>query len=218
MARIDWKQEAQGREKIYFILLPLLLLFMFGRIVWGPRLSKTADLQKSLQAEQGIVTAYKKQLEELKKQQAQAGSQVAAPATVSATDERFAAYSRGEMKSRQEVLGEVIRAITGPQVVKDGIELLSHKSGTEIDANTYLMIPLEIDLEGPFGALLRYLDRVEDLPLLLTIDNVELNAPPEKGGRVQAKLFSTVYVVKSAAAITQGGSLPTATTPARGGK
>ncbi|MBI2345916.1 MAG: hypothetical protein HYV03_03360 [Deltaproteobacteria bacterium] len=204
---IEWKQEAQLREKIYFFAILLLVVVMFARVLWGPKAAQTRDSQKQVELVSLRVETLKKRLGELKKLQASRSQQQVPPPTTGGPNARFDPYRMGAVRSRQEVMSEVIRALTGPQALQ-GLVLNGHSIGSDADAGSYLIVPLEFTIEGPFAAMLQYLDKVEELPLLLTVDNVTLTAPAETPDRVQAKLATAVYVVKSAAAITGEGPSP----------
>lgn len=212
---IDWKQEAQGRERIYFVVFLLLIPLMFGRVVWGPKRVKTAEVAQELKNVMLQVDTVKNRLTEVKKIQAARAGARPTETSAAATngDGRFAPYMQGLVRSRQEVMSDIVKRLTGPQALK-GIALNGHSIGSDVDAGTYLTVPLELNLEGPFAALVQYFDAVEKMPLLLTIDNITLNAVTEAPGRIQVRLATTVYVVKSAAAITSGATVPP--TPATG--
>lgn len=202
---IDWKQEAQGRERIYFFIFLLLVPVMFGRVLWGPKRAETAHKKKDLEAVMLQVETLKKRLGDVKKIQASraAAQPVEAVVQSQGVDERFAPYLSGAVRSRQDVMSEIVGRLTGPNALQ-GLALNGHSIGVDVDAGIYLAIPLEVNIEGPFAALVRYFDAVEKMPLLLTIDNIALSTPPETPAKIQSKLSTTAYVVKSAAALTAG--------------
>lgn len=202
---IDWKQEAQGREKAYFFLILVMMVVMFMRVLWGPKLADNKVVDQDFKNVMLQVNTLKARLADVKKQQADSvGHEVATPAVAQpVSDDRFSSYLKGEVRSRQEVMSEVVQKLTGPQVLK-GLALNGHSVGTDVDSGTYLAVPLELNLEGPFAALVQYFDAVEKLPLLLAVDNLSVSGPPETPGRLLARLSISVYVVKSAAAITAG--------------
>ena len=214
---IDWKQEAQGRERIYFAVFLLLVPVMFGRVLWGPKMAETREIGKELAAIVLQRDTLKDRLAELKKLQAERAAHPEQPEPTTADStvpSRFAKYLEGKIQSRQAVMGEIVRQLTGPEVMK-GLSLNGHSIGSDADAGTYTTVPLELYLEGPFAALVQYFSAVEQVPLLFAVDNISLVSPAEKPGVIQTRLAMTIYVVKSAAAIM---SAPTAIPGASGGE
>ncbi|MBI4367434.1 MAG: hypothetical protein HY543_11495 [Deltaproteobacteria bacterium] len=214
---IEWKQAVPGREKLYFPLMWVLIVVMFGRMFWGPRLGATALIKEELENVNLQVQTLAGRLEEVRKHQEgrpTAPAPAPAPTTEGKSTERFAEYLLGKVQSRQAVLGSVIQELTGPQILR-GLVLNGHSVGSDVDGGNYLSIPLELNLEGQFPATVQYLSSAEKLPLLFTIDNLTLSAPPERPGQIQTKLMTTVYVVKSASALPGDvAPLPPAPAPA----
>ncbi|MBI4237901.1 MAG: type 4a pilus biogenesis protein PilO [Deltaproteobacteria bacterium] len=212
-SKVDWTQEANSREKVMVAVLLLAVLYVFGTYVWGVQWAKKKELQ-------GQIDTVKMQVEAMQKLLAAQPTVVqqkpVVPAgTVSvAEDARFAPYLRGEIKTREEVMKEVVTGLTAPSSLQ-GVELTGFSFSQEKDEGHYVTVPFDLRVKGPFSATVGYLERIEKLPLMAVLDQAVIASPPENRAQLSTAIRGLLFVVKSAAALAPSGAVPIA--PAAGG-
>lgn len=211
--KVDWTQEAVGREKVLFFVFLGVLVYLFNTLVWSRAQASAADTAKQMKT----LTAQIASMEQLLKATRDRAEQPKAPQaetpTVSGDDPRFAPYLRGEIRRTEEVLEEVVKNLTNPLALQ-GIELASFSMERANDSGTYLRVPFTFQIDGSFAATVQYLQRIEELPLLVIFDDIDVLSPADRRARLQTTLRATLYVVKSASALT-APLTPTGTTPGK---
>lgn len=203
--KFDWSQEAPNREKLWLFVILGLVVYVFFALVWGPQRGKTKHYRSEVDNVQTQIDAAQK-LVEATVQAAQSGV-VEAPPGIAPDDPRFAPYLRGELRPSEDVLEEVVAAVTSPQALR-GIELVGFQQMAANETEHYRRIPFELRLEGPFGATVQYLEYIEALPLLIVYDDVDVLSPEGNRAVLKVTLKASLYVVKSASALASPAAVP----------
>lgn len=187
-SQIDLKQEASSKERIYFLVIILLIIVSFARWLYIPKMAQT----KKVQAE---IASSKMQIDTLKK-----FAQLKLPvATTQATEQKVKTGSKFEkaieesMRSEQQVVADIVKLITQSNIL-NGVSLAGMNFGAEVNKGTYGYVPVSIELQGRYTGILSYLERVEKLGKLITADNVEISAK-ENPSKVTAKIMGSIYVI-----------------------
>lgn len=204
--KFDWSQEAPNRERLWLVVILVMVVYVFYSLVWGPQRIKTKNYRKEVETVETQIDAAQK-LVEATINAAQSGA-VAAPPGIAPDDPRFAPYLRGELRSSEEVLEEVVAKLTAPQALR-GMDLVGFQQKEANETEHYQRVPFELRLEGPFGATVQYLEYIEALPLLLVYDDVEILSPEENRAMLKMTLKASLYVVKSASALASPAAAPT---------
>lgn len=201
-SKIDWGQEAVPRERVLFFLFLGVIVYLFYSLVWSRAESAAKETAKQTKVLTAQIASMEQLLDATKKQAEQ--PKVEQPEVVPGApkeDPRFAPYLRGELKRSEEVLEEMVKNLTNPLILR-GVELASFSMDKAIDGGTYLRVPFTLQVEGPFAATMLYLQHIEELPLLVVFDDLEVVSPAKQRMQLMTTLRSTLYVVKSAAALT----------------
>lgn len=196
--KIEWSQEAPTREKLWFLLVLLLVAYVFATLLWVPQRGKNREIDKKIEVAQAHVDALEKVLAARAAQDA-APAAVVAPGSVEA-DPRFAVYLDGKIRDREEVLGSVMQEISSPKVLKN-VMLLDMVFGEDDKQNDYVRVPFSLSLEGEFGETLAYLERIEKRPLLVIYDGIALSAMAENPLKLTTRIQASLFVVQSAEAL-----------------
>lgn len=216
-SKVDWTQEATAREKVMVGVLLLGILYVFGTYIWGVQWDRQKDFQKQIDTVKTQVEAMQKLLAA---QPAATAQQPAVPAGTEAVveDPRFEPYRRGQIKTREEVMKEVVQGLTAPSSLQ-GVELTGFSFSQEKDEGHYMTVPFDLRVKGPFSATVGYLERIEKLPLMAVLDQAVIASPPENRAQLSTAIRGLLFVVKSAAALAPGAGAPGAVpaAPAAGG-
>lgn len=196
--KIEWSQEAPTREKLWFLLVLVLVVYVFATLLWFPQRAKGRGIDKKIEKAQAQVDALEKVLAAQAVQQA---APAAAPAPGSTeADPRFAAYLDGKIRDREEVLGSVMQEVGSPKVLKN-VTLLDMVFGDDDKQTDYVRVPFSLSLEGEFGETLAYLERIEKKPLLVIYDGIAMSALAENPLKLTTRLQASLFVVQSAEAL-----------------
>lgn len=91
---------------------------------------------------------------------------------------------------------QVLRSVTGLAGESGlGVVRVKRKEGRPQVNPLYAEIPLEITLQGGYQGLLRFAEKVGQMPRLVTISEFQLKPPAaaDSGFRIQADLVATVF-------------------------
>lgn len=191
-SQIDLKQEGSGRERVYFALILVLIVVMFARWFYVPKLTQMKTVKVEIRNSL-LQIGTLKQFAQLKL------PEVAAPLaqrSISAGT-RFEKAVEEHMRSQQQVVAEIIKALSTANALK-GVTMNGINLGAEVNKGAYGAVPLTIDLEGKYSGVTSYLSSIERLGKLITIDNIELKVKDSSGSVVQARVVMNIYLVHAA--------------------
>lgn len=151
------------------------------------------------------VLPYGRKVEALQKQLATVRSEVQLHRVQAASLEKI----RKEREVLERQLAELLRRLPPereiPQLLRSvtglagesglGVVRVKRKEGRPQVNPLYVEIPLEITLQGGYQGLLRFAEKVGQMPRLVTISEFQLKPPAaaDSGFRIQADLVATVF-------------------------
>lgn len=212
ISQIDLKQEAAGKEKIYFAIILLLIVVTFARWFYIPKVKEIKLLKVEVKnASLQIDTL--KQFANLKLPTLQTQPQNHNQQIKSGT--KFEKAIEESMKSQQQVVADIVRQLTSQNVLNN-VSISGMSFGSEVDKGGYGLIPVSIDVDGRYAGILGYLEHIETFGKLITVDNVELTTDAKSPTYVKAKLNMNIYVVHTGGPGQQAGQPAGQPAPAGG--
>lgn len=191
-SQIDLKQEGSGRERVYFALILVLIVVMFARWFYIPKLAKMKQVKVEIKNSL-LQIGTLKQFAQLKLPELE--SPVSQQYISAGT--KFERAVEEHMRSQQQVVAEIIKALSTANALK-GVIISGINLGDEVNKGAYGAVPLTINLEGKYSGVVSYLSSIERLGKLITIDNIELKVKEGSGSVVEAKVAMNIYLVHKA--------------------
>lgn len=187
-SKIDWAGEPSQREKLYFVVILLLFVFVFARLLWMPTMAKTKIRKQEISNTKVQISTLKKFIninEKLKQE-------------VKPTDTRIVnkhiEEALGEMPNDpQQAIALIIQDVTSRRLLGSVI-IDSVSFDNPVAKLGYAAVPITMSLEGTFSSLQNYMSRLEKLKYLFTVDNITFKASDKHPGMINAVLNSSLYV------------------------
>ena len=186
----DFHKRPPRREMALIGLVGIGLFYVFFTFLCQPRTAKlqvlqgqSAELQKQLKAAEALVAAVEQQMT-LQEQRQETPSETS--------------QSEGRWQRFLEQGGDPASAVTmalallADRSYLGQARLLQTSVGDKESRKGYAVIPLTIELRGPYAALVHYLEALEqpDQPLLVS----ELSFRSDTGGFLVAKMMVELYL------------------------
>ncbi|PIR17778.1 MAG: hypothetical protein COV46_02715 [Deltaproteobacteria bacterium CG11_big_fil_rev_8_21_14_0_20_49_13] len=198
-SQFDLKQEAGSRERIYFIIILLLIVVAFARWFYIPKIKQAKLLRVEIK-NQSMQIDTLRQFAKLKIPTLQ--PQQADQQATFKTGTMFEKAVEESSKSEQQVIADIVRMLTSNNVL-NGVSVSGMNFMPEVNKGNYSTVPIEINLEGKYSGMLNYLGHVEKFGKLVTTDNIELTTSEKAPNVVKAKIDASIYVVNALEAPSQ---------------
>lgn len=188
LAKIDWEQEPSAREKVYFFLILILIVFAFARLLWLPTFAKIKVKKQEIENVKMQVSTLEKFIKINKKIEPQKKVQ-----TTKGVNVGIESVLEEMPDDPQEAIAKVIQEITSRRSLGSAtLESVSFKS--PVAQTGYAAVPILLSVEGTFSALQNYLSRLEKIRYLFTVDNIIFKGSDLHPGLIKADLKCNLYV------------------------
>ncbi len=174
-----WEENATKREKFLVVFVSILVpIFLFYQFYYTHAKEKIDTLRKEVKKLDLEIKRYKKLVMKIK-------------------------FLETQMKQRQKFLNRVKKILPSqkeiPDILKrisdvakeDNLEVITFKPGKEIPQNYYQTIPINMEIEGRFNNVIKFLNDIESLERLIVLNNVKFQM---KNNRLNAMV--TFYTFK----------------------
>lgn len=184
---MELKRTAEPREQILSLVMIMALFGMFFRVIYFPKRAANVQLNSqitSLRLERDALQKFTEALAfKLKESpQREPPKQLASKIRI----------LKGEAKPLTKVTSDLLTHLTAPAFLRGLLvrEMSDLPAKQEIG---YQKAGFFINAEGTFDGITKYLERMDAMPVLLTIDNVSMKATAPKAARVSAEISGTLF-------------------------
>ena len=156
-----WEENATKREKFLVIFVSILVpIFLFYQFYYTHAKEKIDTLRKEIKKLDLEIKRYKKLAIKIK-------------------------FLETQMKQRQKFLNRVKKILPSQKEIPDilkrisdvakenNLEVITFKPGKEIPQNYYQTIPINMEIEGRFNNVIKFLNDIESLERLIVLNNVK---------------------------------------------
>lgn len=189
-SKIDWKEEASKREKLYFALLLVMVVFMFARVFWIPKAQAIREEKARIKGVKTQIVELKRFIDEKLKEKIMGERAAERPLGVGGQLEKLL----GKSRDKAIAASSLVDALTIPSS-RRGLNLISMNFGKEVGKNGFYILPMELTVEGSFRSLYKYIGQVELFPQLVTVDNIDIKTGARGRAEVLAKLNFSLYIM-----------------------
>ncbi|MFN3302051.1 MAG: type 4a pilus biogenesis protein PilO [Patescibacteria group bacterium] len=175
-----WEEESTRREKIFLVILTILLpLILFYKVYFSSiqeKIKKYKEEINNLNIEIAKLEVYQKKEKDLEMQLNEW--------------KKFLDEVKNFLPTEKEV-PSLLKNVSS--IAKQSqLEILSFSPKNEEPRDYYVVIPFEIHLKGFFSNIISFLNKVETLERLITLENIEFN-PQEKEDKLIVKCLFYTY-------------------------
>lgn len=192
LPKVSWDQEPTMREKLFFGIAIVGLLFFFLNAFWTPGADKISARKIEVKSVQGQIDAMRKLLEST---QQQLVSQNVERKPLPPSDDRVRKLVERRVIDPVEEVHNVV-ALLSSRKLSRGSKVDDVSVGQTIEKETYSMVPISIRLSGRYGAIQSYFESLEQAEMPIVVRRFTLNA--DVGGIVTAAIEVELYIVKRA--------------------
>lgn len=187
-SKIDLNQESQLRERIFFVLILILMIVIFFRLFWTPKVSQIKQEKVQMDAFAAQEKTLRKFLD------------MKAPENKVSTDKgketlasKQAGMLLGEEGNVESEVAELLRTIGDGDLLKD-VRILSISTMLRVDKDGFGMVPVDVVLKGRFSSIGQYFQNVGKLNNPLNIEGIELNSSKTEKGVLEARIRINLFV------------------------
>ena len=179
----DWKKSISPREQVLSGLVLLAFVTMFFRVVYFPKRDGNEDLAKKIVASELEQSSLEKFTQALMQATPQKVTlQVQSPALQ---------VLKGSEKPAAKAIADLLSILSD----RDFLQGLSVKELNDLPPKQergYRKITFTVKVAGPFVAAMNYIKRVENLPVLLSVDLIEMLSPAFQSEEITLELIGTL--------------------------
>lgn len=187
-SKIDLNDEPTAREKVYFVIVIVLITVAMMRLFWLPGIDGIKKKKVEVNNVKLQISTLRKFIEIDRKipSSRPAGDKIGNNRPLEA-----ALAQMGE--DPKKVMADVVRDITSRRFM-GSIVLNNLSFESAIAKSGYTEVPITLSVLGTFSALQSYLTMLEKLDYLITVDNVVFRLSEDHPGLVVADLNASIYV------------------------
>lgn len=182
ITKVDWKAMPTAREKTIFYGALFFFFIFFLRSCWFPSMN--------------AITAVQQEMNDAMKEK----SEIESPAGFLGmpsqkwlgTEEKRGEYLSAAKKLSDSPNIVMMREFSNPALLR-GLKLIDIKFEQASQQKGVLTQPWKLSLYGSFVSVGSYLERLESLPMLLIIDNIDIKTSNDPLGHVSAEVSGTGY-------------------------
>lgn len=186
---MELKKTANRREQLLGALVIVGILIMFVRVVYGPK----KDFNAGIKVKRDALKAEKESLEQLTKVLTEKMAKTESTNTFDRLSTKLEIL-KGEKEPLAKETSALLAHITGKPFLK-GVVLKEVSDQSPKTLGGYKSAAFFLNAEGSFSNIVRYMERVEQLPALLTIDDVSLQSITVKSKQLSAELTGTLFAL-----------------------
>ncbi|MFH1654313.1 MAG: type 4a pilus biogenesis protein PilO [Pseudomonadota bacterium] len=184
VTKVDWNSVPTKKERIIFFIVIFLLLVVFLRSCLVPS-GKALSLVKT------SLTDVTTEQNELKKSLSEAAAEESVSKWNGSKDmrEKYSSWARRIANSPEVVL---LRDFTSPSILGD-VKVTAFDFDESKPQDGIMVKKIKLSLNGSFFSIAGYFDKIEQLPLLLITESLDVVSSKDGFGRVDVNADMTVY-------------------------
>jgi len=192
MPKVKLDQEPSLREKILFAASLVIVAIMFANNLWQPARAEAKKIRSEAASVRSQADAMDKLLaaarEQIQRMQATSEEAPKIDEAVKRILERPALDPVTEINTTVEKLGS--------RMIARRVRIGRIEPGQQSDAGGYSIVPIQLELTGPYTAVQNYLDAIESVDRALVVRRLEMKGGGESGGELSTSLSVDLYIVK----------------------
>lgn len=193
LPKIKLDQEPSSRERIFFGLALVGLAFFFLNVLWTPSSDEVAriraeknNLKVQSEAIQKLVELTKEKLAQASATKQEKGPQI---------DEGLQKLLERRVTDIAEEVNSTVDRLGSRQVARR-VKVSRVNVGDRIEMPGYLLVPIEVDLRGPYTGIQNFMEAVEGLDRPVAIRSFEMKLDHENPGQLAAALNVELYIAR----------------------
>lgn len=184
---LNLKKQAPRREQILILLLLPALFMLFYRVIYAPKKLLITQLKGRVQT----LTLEKKALEKFTQALIQKLPE-ATPSALSKSIDTKIKILNGDLKTEAKDASEILQRLSAKPAIDD-ITITGMKDKSSEKAAGFQKRKFTIIAVGSFRNITKYLETIDEIQALFTIDNIALQAVAEKAAKITVQLDGSLY-------------------------
>lgn len=185
-----WNDEPKLREKLMFGVAVLGVVVLFFDMLFTPLSERRETLLKDEKAVAAQVKSVQSAIAKMKEDLASRVQAVRPPPKMDERSRRILGRKFGDVGEETTAIVDVL----GGRHVASRVKVQKVSVGQQVDMQSYIDVPLSIELQGTYTAVLNYLEFIERIDQPLFVKAVRLQREREGGGTLQVVLTIEFYV------------------------
>lgn len=186
---MELKQTAEVREQLLSLVMIVAIFAMFFRVIYFPKRESSQQLRNQIMGLKMERDALQKFTEALSSKLQESGRQE--PPKQLSTKLQIL---KGTLQSLSEETSDLLSHLISTPLLK-GLVIREMSDVPPKKETGYLKSGFFINAEGTFKNVTKYLERIDALPVLLTIDNISMKALAPKANKVSVEMNGSLYAL-----------------------
>ncbi len=192
LPKIKLDQEPSIRERIFFGAALVGLFLLFVNTFWTP----TSEAMSRLRLEKKSLTIQAQAMEKLiQAARDQMARRPVKAEGVSKVDERVQKIIERRVVDMAEEINSTVDALGSRKVAKR-VKVKKIGIGDRVDMPGYTVIPISLELQGPYTGVQTFMESVESIERPVVIQSFDMGLDKEKPGELNATLNVDLYIAK----------------------
>ncbi len=188
ISKLELPNLSEYKVELIALLAAAAVTFFFYQFVYLRGISEIKRLDSQIQ---GIVADIEKISTEIKQTQSFADRLKEVMEKLKDMEERFM-VTQSKLPSDKH-LASLLKGLVDNDI-KRGIKFTSLKPLPLEDKGEYFRLPFQITMQARFRPFGEYMERIEEMPRIVTVDNFRIDAEEEQSS-LTIKLFMNTYVL-----------------------
>lgn len=193
-SKIKWDQEATIREKFFFVIAVVGILFFFYNTLWEPRAKKLRDVRSQYNILAGQLKAMSKLIEA-------AHQQIARGKTAPEPDLGPTANARIKDILERHIASPIEEVNSTAALLQDGATRMRLKVkkmdvGDKVERPNYSLVPINAEVYGSYPNLMNYLDKLENIDRPIVVRSFKMQADKSVRSDLDMSMEVDLYLVK----------------------
>ena len=186
------KKQAQIRESLLAIIVIIGLCFACYMNLYKPKQIKTADLNKQIKEIVEKKTGIEKLNHALEAKQKLQSLEMQKQEQMAETLDPRILMIKNQQDSDYKDISQFLNQITKPDF-KSSISINSLKYDATSKMKGYDQTKFFLVLSGRFANIIEFIDKLEDIPALISLDKIDIKTNPNDANMVNLDLSGTFY-------------------------
>ena len=194
LPKIKLDAEPNAREKVFFAGALIGVLFLFSSNIWSPVLENIGLANSELKSVNLQIEAVNK-LIEVAKQQVLKDRSGSKSKEYQGFDKQAKLMLDRRVVDTSAEIQSTVELLTN-RLLGGRLKVVKVEIGDRIDKTSYVIVPIMIDVTGPYSGLQKYLEALEGADRPLVVKQFELLANKDTPSVLNSNIELELYIVK----------------------
>lgn len=190
--KINWDQEPALREKVFFGVALVALLYLFASSLWAPLSDRVSAVRAEARGIGPQAEGIRKLIDMTREQMTKVHREPKAEEAVDGRVQRILARRVGSVADEINTTVDLLASRNFARRV----QVRRVDLGERTEKPSYVVVPLMIELEGPYTGIQGYLEAMDRLERPIVVQKFTMQPDQGRAGSLVTAIDAALYVPK----------------------